>query len=339
MSKKVTIYDIARYLHVTPATVSYALNNVSKVSEDTRKEVLAAAKELGYSRDYNAVSLSTGKTHLIALFLPLDDIYRAFVENSFYGEFIGSFEKQIQKYGYDLLIEPLMNEKDLLPWLRGRGVDAAAVIGVFPKHYYKAFKTINKPVVLVDAFDENSQEFNNIRVEDKDGTYLATEYLIKNGHTNIAFASGNYLNSVVDQRRVDGYKKALDEYNIPYKEEYMYISEVGSDGGLAISKNIMDNKDITAVVCAADSLAIGIMNGYRSSGKDIPNDLSIIGFDDIISSRIVYPALTTVKQNISEKGRVAAKLLLDDLKNKELNHKTVILNPELIIRGTVKAIK
>ena len=339
MSKKVTIYDIARYLHVTTATVSYALNNVSKVSEETRKQVLDAAKELGYSRDYNAVSLSTGKTHLMAVFLPLEDIYRAFLENSFYGEFLGSFEKQIQRYGYDLLIEPLMSEKDLLPWLRGRGVDASAVIGVFPKHYYKAFKTIGKPLVLVDVFDENCLEFNNVRIEDKYGSYMATEYLIKNGHQNIAFVSGNVFNSVVDQRRIDGYKEALEEYHIPFKEERVYVSEVASDGGLAISKLLMENKDVTAVVCAADSIAIGIMNGYRSSGKDIPNDLSIIGFDDILSARIVYPALTTVKQNIAEKGRLAAKLLLDDLKNKELNHKILTLTPELVIRGTVKTNK
>ena len=335
MSRKTTIYDIARYLKVTPATVSYALNNVSKVSEETRMKVLEAAKELGYSRDYNAVSLSTGKTHLMVLFLPLEDISKAFLENQFYGEFIGSFEKQIQKHGYDLLIQPSIEEKELLPWLRGRGVDAIVCIGSFPKHYYKAFKTINKPVVLVDVFDEKCEEFNNVRIEDKDGTYFATEYLIKKGHRDIAFVSGDYHSSVVDQRRFEGYKEALSDYDIEFKDEYIFVSDVSVDAGAILAKEIM-NSHVTAAMCAADSLAIGLMNGYRNVGKDIPNDLSIIGFDDIQAANIVYPGLTTVKQNISEKGRLSAKLLLDDLKNKEISHKNLILNPELIIRGTVK---
>lgn len=338
MSKKVTIYDIARYLHVTPATVSYALNNVSKVSEKTRRKVLEAAKELGYSRDYNAVSLSTGKTHLMALFLPLEDISQAFLENPFYGEFIGSFEKQIQKYGYDLLIQPTMEEKTMLPWLRGRGVDAIVVIGSFPKHYHKAFKTIAKPVVLVDAFSELASEYNNVRIEDQDGTYLATKYLIDNGHKNIAFISGDLENSIVDQRRYLGYKEALEEANIPLNEEYVFVIDISVAAGIEVSKKLMENREITAAMCAADTIAIGIMNGYRTALKDIPRDLSVIGFDDIISARIVYPGLTTVKQDISEKGRLAAKLLLDDLKNKEISKKTITLNPELVIRGTVKKI-
>ena len=100
----------------------------------------------------------------------------------------------------------------------------------------------------------------------------------------------------------------------------------------------MSKKDVTAVVCAADTLAIGIINGYRNAGKSIPEDLSVVGFDDIVSAKFTVPALTTVKQDIVEKGRLAAKLLLDDLRNKEINHKIITLNPELIIRNSVKHI-
>ena len=338
MSKKVTIYDIARYLHLTAATVSYALNNVSKVSEKTRKRVLEAAKELGYSRDYNAVSLSTGKTHIMVLFLPFEDISRAFLENPFYGEFIGCFEKQIKKFDYDLLIQPIINEKDLLPWVRGRGVDAIAVIGSFPKHYYKAFKTINKPVVLVDVFDEKAEEFNNVRTADKEGEYQATDYLIKLGHRKVAFVSGDINNSPVDQRRFEGYKEALEDNEIPLDESLIFTTDVSVDAGVEISKLLMQYSDVTGVICAADSLAIGIMNGYRTENKQVPEYLSVIGFDDIIPAKFVFPGLTTIRQDIGEKGRLAAKLLLDDLKNKELNHKEITLTPQLIVRGTARKI-
>ena len=338
MSKKVTIYDIAKYLRVTPATVSYALNNVSKVSEETRKKILDTAKELGYSRDYNATSLSTGKTHLMALFLPVADISKAFLENPFYGEFIGGFVKQIKRFDYDLLIQPQMDEKELLPWLRGRGVDAIAVLGGLPKHYRKAFKTFNKPVVLVDTFDDHCEEYNNVRISDNDGCYFATEYLIKEGHKNIAFISADINNSIVDKRRFDGYKEALQDYQIPFHKEYIYTCTISFDEGLRMSKEIMKNKKVTAIVCAADMLAIGIINGYANEGKSVPEDLSVVGFDDIYSAKLMNPPLTTIKQDIVEKGRLAAKLLLDDLKNKELNHKIITLNPELIIRNSVKRI-
>ena len=338
MPQKVTIYDIARYLRVTPATVSYALNNVSKVSEETRRRVLAAAKELGYSRDYSATSLSTGKTHLMVLFLPFEDISRAFLENPFYGEFIGGFEKQIKRFDYDLLIQPMLNEKDLLPWLRGRGVDAIAVIGSFPKHYRHAFKTIGKPVVLVDVFDNYCEEYNNVRTSDEEGCYEATKYLIDKGHTRIAFVSGDVNTSFIDKRRFQGYKAALEENNIPYSERIVYVSDVSFNGGIEVSQILMKENKVTGIVCAADSLAIGIMNGYRTAGKSVPEDISVIGFDDIQSAKLVYPGLTTIRQDIAEKGRLAAKLLIDDLKNKDNNNKLITLEPELIERNSVKSL-
>ena len=333
MSKKVTIYDIARYLHVTPATVSYALNNVSKVSEETRKKILQTAKELGYSRDYNAVSLSTGKTHLMVLFLPFEDISKAFLDNPFYGEFIGGFEKQISTQNYDLLVQPIISEKELLPWLRGRGVDAIAVIGTFPKYFIKAFKTINKPVVLVDSYDEHEKDYNSVQTNDSEGTYESTNYLIEQGHTKIAFISGYKAHSILDQRRYQGYVQALNDHNISLDESIVFETTVSVDSGVQITDQLI-NKDISAVVCAADTLAIGVINGFKQKGKNIPKDYSVIGFDDIQSAKYVSPSLTTIRQDIVEKGRLAAKLLLDDLRNKEVNNKQITLEPELIIRDS-----
>ena len=339
MSKKVTIYDIAKRLHVTPATVSYALNNVSKVSEEMRKKILDTAREMGYTRDYNAVSLSTGKTHLMVLFLPFEDISKAFLENPFYGEFIGCFEKQIKKEDYDLIIQPQIEEKDVLAWLRGRGVDAIAVLGNYPKHYRKALKAFNKPTVLVDIYDNYSDEFNYVVTLDSKGCYDATKYLLENGHRNIAFVAGDISTSIIDQRRYDGYKKALEENNIPLNNDYLFVSEVSIDGGVATAEKLINNKEITAVVCAADTLAIGVVHGYRGAGKSVPDDLSVVGFDDIHSAKMIFPALTTIRQDIGEKGRIAAKLLLDDLNKNQVGHKVVTLEPELIIRDSVKPLK
>ncbi|MBO6280125.1 MAG: LacI family DNA-binding transcriptional regulator [Bacilli bacterium] len=337
MSKKVTIYDIAKYLNVTPATVSYALNNVSKVSEETRKKILETAKELGYSRDYNAVSLSTGKTHLMALFLPFEDISKPFLENPFYGEFIGGFEKQIMKQDYDLLVQPALQEKDMLPWLRKRGVDAIAVIGTYPKYFIKAFKTYNKPVVLVDSYGEKDNEFNTVLTADTDGVFESTSYLINNGHKRIAFVSGYKESSLLDMRRFQGYVSALKEHDIPLDESIIFERGISIEEGLKLTDELI-KKDITGIICAADTLAIGIINGLKLKGKRIPDDYSVIGFDDIQSAKYISPSLTTIRQDITEKGRLAAKLLLDDLRNNENNHKQISLAPELIIRDSVKKI-
>lgn len=336
MAKKTTIYDIARYLHVTPATVSYALNNVSKVSEDMRKKVLETAKKLGYSRDYNAVSLSTGKTHLMVLFLPFEDISKAFLLNPFYGEYIGCFEREIKKQDYDLLIEPLFSEKDLLPWLRSRGVDAIALLGTYPKYYRKAFNTFGKPVVLVDIFEEYSNEYNVVRTIDDVGTYKATKYLIENGHKRIIFASGDYTKSSVDYKRLMGYRRALEESGIEYDESLtIKCADISFDAGALMAPSII-KIDATGIVCAADSLAMGMMRSCKNMGKAIPDDLSIIGFDDISSAKYTIPGLTTMKQDIVEKARLSATMLLDDIKKKEIGHKIYELQPELVVRGTVK---
>ena len=339
MSRKTTIYDIARYLKISPASVSYVINGVDKVSKETKERVLAAIKELGYSKDTNAVYLSTGKSNTVALFLPSDDLSIAFSQNPFYGEFLGSFIKRIQRKGFDLLIEPLIESKDFSKWLRGKNLRGIITLGKFPLDYFKAIKSLDIPCVLVDVYEDYASEYTTLRINDSDGSYMATEYLINNGHKDIAFLAGDIETSEIDNRRYLGYKAALKDYGIELKEEYIFKAEATFDGGLKASKDIMENKNITALVCAADILAMGVMKGYYLENKRIPDDLSIIGFDDINSAELVSPALTTIKQDIMEKGRLASKLLIDSLLSNDRSIKHLVIQPKLIERESVKKIK
>lgn len=339
MSRKTTIYDIARYLQISPASVSYVINGVDKVSKETKERVLAAIKELGYSKDTNAVYLSTGKSNTVALFLPWDDLSLAFSQNPFYGEFIGSFIKRVQRKGFDLLIEPLIESKDFSKWLRSKNLRGIITIGKFPIEYYKAIKSLEIPAVLVDVYEDYASEYTTLRINDSDGSYMATEYLIQNGHKHIAFLCGNVETSEIDNRRFLGYKAALKDYGIEFKDEYLFQTEATFDAGLEISKEIMNNKDITALVCAADILAMGVMRGYYENKMRIPDDLSIVGFDDIQSAKLVNPALTTIKQDIMEKGRLASKLLIDSINENEDSIKHLVLQPKLIERESVLKIK
>ena len=336
MSRKVTIYDIARYLKISPASVSYVINGVDKVSKETRERVLAAIKELGYSKDTNAAYLSTGKSNTIALFLPQEDLSIAFSQNPFYGEFLGSFAKRIQRKGYDLLIEPLLEAKDFAKWIKGKNLRGIITIGKFPLEYYKAIKSFDIPAVLVDVFEDYASEFTTLRINDSDGSYLATQYLLEKGHREIAFLSGPIQESEVDKRRYLGYAAALKDHGIPLNQEYLFECEATFDEGFRISQKIMENPKITALVSAADILAMGVMRGYYEKKKRIPEDLSIIGFDDIQSAKLVSPALTTVKQDIMEKGRLASKLLIDAITLGDHSAKHLVLQPTLVIRESVQ---
>ena len=338
MKNKISIYDIAKYSNVSPASVSYVINGKNKVGEETRQKVLKAIEELGYVPNHNARSLSTGKSHLIGLFLPLSDTSVAFLQNPFYVEYIGGLEKGIMDADYDIVISGLKNEHDFERWARSRNLDAVVMLGKYPKKVYDDIKKLNIPVVLTDVYEEYSNEFHNIRINDEKGMYLSTKYLIEKGHKEIGFIGFKEI-SLVDEKRFNGYKKAMKEYNITIKEEFLFTSLATFDDGYRIADEIIKRNSVTAVACSADIIAIGIIKRYKELGKNIPDDLSIVGFDDIQDSKFIYPGLTTIHQDIGLKGEKSISIILEIL-HKNM-HKTVNVNlePYLIERESVKELK
>lgn len=337
MKNKVSIYDIAKYSEVSPAAVSYVINGVNKVSEETRKKVLKAINDLGYVPNHNARTLSTGKSHLIGLFLPLSDTSIAFLQNPFYAEFIGGLEKGIMNADYDIVIGSLKNEHDFERWIRSRNLDAVVMLGKYPKSVYDDIKKLNIPIVLTDVYEEYSNEFHNIRIDDEKGMYLATKHLIDKGHKDIGFIGFKEI-SLVDKKRYLGYKKAMEENKIEVKEEFLFTSFATFDDGYKIADEIINRNSVTAVACSADIIAIGIIKKYNELGKKVPDDLSIVGFDDIRDAEYIYPGLTTIHQDIGLKGEKAMEIILDTLKTNH-NKKIIInLEPSLVIRDSVKEV-
>ncbi|MBQ9730967.1 MAG: LacI family DNA-binding transcriptional regulator [Bacilli bacterium] len=337
MKKNVSIYDIAEYLQVSPATVSYVINGVNKVSEKTKQRILDAIDELGYVPDHNARSLSTGKSHLIGLFLPLDDASIAFLQNPFYVEFLGGLELGIANQDYDIVIGSQRNSANFKDWAISRRLDGIVMLGKYPKNVYDDIKKLNIPVVLTDIYEEYSSEFYNVRINDEKGMYMATEYLIKNGHKNIGFIGYNTY-SLVDMTRYNGYKKALIDNNIDINYSYIYPCLATFEDGYKFADKLLENKDITAIVCAADIIAVSIIKRYSELNKKIPEELSIIGFDDIQVANYIHPGLTTIKQDITEKGRKTAELIINSLKNNISKNIIVNLEPTLVERQSVKKI-
>lgn len=337
MKNKVSIYDIAKYVGVSPASVSYVINGVNKVSEETKQKVLNAIKELGYVANYTAKALSTGKSFLIGILLPLNDASIAFLQNPFYSEFMGGVELGLAGFKYDIVIGNIKDQEYLEEWIKRRNLDGVILIGTHEKFVYQILKDINIPTVLVDDDGVDSADFNNVKSNDLNGMYLATKHLIELGHKNIGFV-GNASLYLVDKKRYDGYKKAMDEVGYKIEKGFIYEADATFDDGLKIALDIIKRNNVTAVVCSADILGIAIMKKYKELGYDIPSNLSIVGFDDIQSANFIYPGLTTVHQEIGEKGVRASKILIDILENKIEDKVLETLEPYLVKRNSVRKI-
>ena len=335
MKSKVSIYDIAKYLNVSPATVSYAINGVDKVSKKTRERVLKAAKKLNFVLDNTARSLSTGKSHLIGLFLPLDDPSLALSQNPFYVEFLSGIEKSISKSNYDIVLGSQKVSTNFYSWAKSRNLDAAILLGRYPQTSMDDINSLNIPLVLVDIYDSQLQNSHIIRINDRLGTYIATKHLIENGHKKIGFVGYKNI-STLDRERYEGYCQALHEANLEVNDLYQYDCLATLNDGYKIAEKIASDNFVTGVVCVADIIALGIIRKYHALNLEIPKDLSIIGFDDICEAQYSIPALTTIKQDISDRGARAIDLLINELSSPSSSQQNIVLNPHLIERKSVK---
>ena len=194
------------------------------------------------------------------------------------------------------------------------------------------------PIVLIDSYCDDHY-YHNVRIDDAYGSYLATKHVLENGHREVAFFAGQIKENGVMKKRLQGYRQALDEYGVAYQEDHVFEGQIDYQSGVVLTKKLLDSKlPVTAVVAAADILAIGAMKGFYEAGKKIPEDYSIIGFDDLEISQYMAPGLTTVKQQISRKGQKAVELLLKHIENPELSKQEEVLPLELVKRESVRKI-
>jgi LacI family transcriptional regulator len=176
-----------------------------------------------------------------------------------------------------------------------------------------------------------------VTLDDFKGGYIATKYLIANGHKKIAYAGSCYPNNTIMLQRLAGYKKALEEAGIPFDEHRIICANANYEGGLKAGRDISNHHyDITAVFSAADIMAIGIMESCKLNGLVIPNDLSIIGYDNLMPSLYVSPKLTTISQNILLKGETAVELIMESMKSEGEDIKSATLDVEIVERQSVQ---
>ena len=334
---RVTLKDVAQRAGVTTATVSYALSGKRPISEATKRRVMEAIAELDYVPDLNARGLSMRDSKLIGVVVPQTEPgERLMFQNSFYSEVLGSIEYYARQQGYHILISATDANESYLTLAKQRNLDGIIVIGMYPDAFYQQMKKTQIPIVLIDSYC-NDHYYHNIRIDDAYGSYLATRYMLECGHTRIAFFAGQMKENGVMKKRLLGYRQALEEFQVPYEREYVFEGQIDYASGIALADRLMDQGlPATGVVAAADILAIGAAKGFFERGKRVPEDYSLIGFDDVEIAQYLTPGLTTIRQQISLKGQKAVELLLKHIEDPTLPKQEEILPLQLVVRGSVK---
>ena len=338
MGQRVTLKDVAARAGVTTATVSYVLNDKKSISEDTKRRVAEAIDELGYVPDLSArtLSMSQRSSKLIGVVVPQTEGNRLMFHNNFYSDILGSIEFYARQNGYHVLISATDANESYLTLAKERNLDGIIVIGMYPDEFYRQMKESHIPIVLVDSYC-NDHYYHNVRIDDAYGSYLATKHVLTKGHRNIAFFSGQLKENGVMKKRLLGYKDALKEFGVDFNSKYVFEGQIDHESGIESANLLLESKmPATAVVAAADILAIGAMKGFYERGVRVPDDISVMGFDDLEISKYLTPGLTTVRQEISLKGEKAVDFLINNINVPDLTKREQILPVSIIERGSVK---
>lgn len=335
----VTIRDIAKATGVSATTVSNVIHGrANRVSAETIQNINNAIKELGYVPNMSARSLVSNSSKVIGFVnhVMIRDNTN-FMEDPFHSAAIGAIEAALRENGYYLMLRTVENSEELVTFLQNWNVDGLFFTGIFRDKFFDSLQGLNIPVVFIDSYVRIPQ-FCNVGLEDFTGSYNATHYLIEKGHRRIAFASPNIKDGGVLQERFLGYKAALAEASIPFDKSLIFQQEMDIASCKIVSNEIVKHPDITGLVVSADLMAAGIMAGLKENGLSVPDDISIVGFDDISLAQLVSPPLTTIRQDMNLKGRLAVDFMLQLLNGTPLDTTEVILPTKLIERGTVKSL-
>ncbi len=330
-SARPTIYDVARLAGVSTATVSRSLNGTGQIAEATQRSIAEAIRQLGYRPNTLARSLVTKSTQTIALLLP--DI-----TNPFYASLMSGIQERTLEQGYTMLLcatggDP-EREELYLNLLRSKQVDGALVDGLLlPADRIARFIGDGFPIVCLDR-DLDSSEVPRVQVDNKLGARMAAEHLLGLGHTRIAHVAGA-KELTISRERTDGYREALVAAGIEPDRELVREARFTEEGGYEAAQALLRlDRPPTAIFAANDLSAIGVLKAVAESGKRVPADVSVIGFDDLRLAAYTIPALTTIRQPAREIGERATDLLLELCNHRQVGHLRHLLAPELIVRGS-----
>ncbi len=325
--------DIAKRAGVSAATVSRVLNKSARVSEKTARKVLKVLERVDYYPNFTARSLRRGVTTTVGFVLPN-------IASSFFGKLALAIETELRKRNCDLTIYNT-ERKEKLELRALRLLVSQKVAGIifapitltnsFAGRIHKVFKI---PLVVVDNKLENLQ-VPAVLHDDIEGAYELTSHLITcHGHRKIAFLGG-WLAETSGLRRLEGYKKALADHDIPLSENFIKIGEWDIKSGLEMTRKLLKpNGKPTAIVLANTYIAIGCILALQEKKIKIPEQMALVSFDDLDFCSALSPSLTTLSETYTEIGQTAARLLLNWIKRGKADSKEFLIRTDIVRRAS-----
>jgi DNA-binding LacI/PurR family transcriptional regulator len=335
-SRRVSIKDIAKAAGVSYSTVSRALHDSPLISQEVRKRIQSIADAMGYTPNALAQSLQSRRSNSIGLVITT-------ISDPFFADVAEGIEEVARNANMSVFLAISNNDPEqeikIIRNLNSRRVDgvivAASRVG---RNYGRRFDQVNIPVILIN--NQVDGEFSNqfsLSIDDFGGACKAVKYLLELGHRRIGYIGPNNR-PVANNRRLKGYQNTLEEAGIPVLKDRIYISESqvpeGLSGDMRVGReglNFLKDK-VTAIFCCCDSIAAGTVVASREAGISVPEELSIIGFDDIDLCNVIYPTLTTVHQPRLKMGKTAMEMLISSLEGCEMND--LLIEPELVVRAS-----
>ncbi len=344
--KRATVYDVAKMAGTSTATVSRVLSNSDyPISKEIRKKVIEAAQKLNYSPNLLGRMLKKSESKDIGVIIPN-------ISNPFYPQLVLGIETEAKKHGFNILLcnsfRDVTNEKKYIESMYQKQVRGIILSTINEEHGF--LKKLCDSGLKVVGFDQNIEDFqcNKISFDFTRAGMMAVDYLISMGHKKIAFATSP-LTRRSRKEIFDGYKLGLMKNNIGFSDDLVYIAEHEKEvengtfefeSGVDIAKKCLASVDLpTAIFAVNDITAMGIIHGFINSGIKVPDDISVMGFDNIEFSAMINPPLTTINQPAFETGRLACKILIENLEDSDSNYVSIKLEPTLIERKSVKNLK
>lgn len=331
----ITIKDVARLSEVSISTVSRVINDSKPVSPEVRRRVLKVIEETGYKPNDVARSLVTRRSYLIGVIV--NNLAQSYV-----ADIVRGIEEIGKMYGYDILLCSSYSNKETqekyLQLLDRKQAEGLFLVGNrFDSEILDLVKSLGKPCAFFTR--DINETMNYISIDSSAAIYEMTNYLIKEGHKKIAFVSDFENRTSVENEKISGYMKAIEDNELDYSR--IFVAGSGKHNkayelGKTIAKETVD---FTAAVCSSDEIAIGIMNSFTDNGINVPDDVSIVGFGNIREGKFVRPELTTIGEPYYDVGAVGMRMLIKTIKGDKTQKRAMELPFTIEKRNSVKTLK
>lgn len=333
--KKTTIKDIASVLNISPAAVSKALHDDSRISAKTKEAVKKVAKDLNYQPNHLASALRRGKSNLVGVIVPRTN-------SNFFSSVIQNIEEVLNKEGYNIIITQ-SNESykkecsniDTLLFTQVDGIIASMANETVKLDYYEKVKSKGIPLILFDR-GENDLNVDYIGINDYDSSHMIVEHLVKQGCKRIAHIGG-YRHTRIFNNRIRGYMDAIKKHHLPLDESLLVESSLTIEDGREKMTQLLALKNRPdAVYIAGDYAALGALQVLNENNINIPNDIALVGFGNEPFTAMVTPTISSINQHSAEIGKQAALTFLERVNNPKMKQtlNKIILDAELIVRDS-----